>query len=413
MVANPDQADFDGDGYGDACSIGSILVRTMDESEPVADVPVILFDSTNNRIDSLVTDGDGAGVFPDLPFATYRVGAGTPPEDYRALRQQYLVYLVTEVDTVFISLEKMHIQADWRPRGKGFWMNLLHGWHHWKKNLKEIWLEMCDLIERIRIFINEHPEHPIAVLEIDEHANCNQRLKDLRDAIFPHRHQTIRDMARAHYIIMLLNLVSGRLHDSTHVVIRPRGGRSHDGNEVKPGNGNGRGHNNSPAVEQPILISQVVTYCGDLLTDDDPYNDSLVYEIAVRINEGQPIDDGLVDPSTPVYSYVPEDVASDNDQGEAELPGSFSLAQNYPNPFNPTTVIAYSLPSAGEVKLVVYNVIGQQVATLVDDEQPAGYYQVEWNGTADSGADAASGVYLYRISFNGNTSETRKMMLVK
>ncbi|MBC8191103.1 MAG: T9SS type A sorting domain-containing protein [FCB group bacterium] len=84
------------------------------------------------------------------------------------------------------------------------------------------------------------------------------------------------------------------------------------------------------------------------------------------------------------------------------LPSSLSLEQNYPNPFNPSTVIGYSLPEAGNVSLVVYNMRGAVIATLVNDYKNAGSYQVEFDGAAFS-----SGTYLYVLNTNGVRSIKR------
>ncbi len=94
------------------------------------------------------------------------------------------------------------------------------------------------------------------------------------------------------------------------------------------------------------------------------------------------------------------------------LPKEFSLGQNYPNPFNPTTTISYALPSNAYVKLMVYNVLGQKVKTLVDEEQAAGYKQVVWNGQNDRGEQVGSGIYFYRIQA-GDFTKTAKMSLLK
>jgi hypothetical protein len=94
------------------------------------------------------------------------------------------------------------------------------------------------------------------------------------------------------------------------------------------------------------------------------------------------------------------------------IPGRFQLYDAYPNPFNPTATIGYDLPVGTDVKLEVYNLLGQRVATLVDDYQDAGHHSVEWNSTAESGEAVASGVYFYRLTTEAFT-ESKKMILLK
>jgi hypothetical protein len=101
------------------------------------------------------------------------------------------------------------------------------------------------------------------------------------------------------------------------------------------------------------------------------------------------------------------------EQISAEVPSGYRLDQNYPNPFNPTTNIAYALPRQATVSLAVYNILGQEVATLVDHlEQAAGTYNVTWNGVNAAGESVATGLYLYRLDANG-TVITKKMILLK
>ena len=83
------------------------------------------------------------------------------------------------------------------------------------------------------------------------------------------------------------------------------------------------------------------------------------------------------------------------------LPKVFALAQNFPNPFNPSTQIKYQLPIAAQVKITIYNMLGRQVRTLVNEEKPAGFYNIQWDGVNGRGVQAASGLYLYRIVSNG------------
>ncbi len=103
---------------------------------------------------------------------------------------------------------------------------------------------------------------------------------------------------------------------------------------------------------------------------------------------------------------------------EPPLPTSFALKQNYPNPFNPTTIIEFAVGSEGgstereAVVLEIYNVLGQQVKTLVNEELTPGNYRYEWNATDDYGSRVATGVYLYRLSV-GETRESKKMLFLK
>lgn len=89
------------------------------------------------------------------------------------------------------------------------------------------------------------------------------------------------------------------------------------------------------------------------------------------------------------------------------VPSKYELAQNYPNPFNPSTTIKYAIPSAGNVQLKIYNVLGSEVATLISDYQEAGNYEVIFNAE-----NLSSGIYLYTLKTN-NKIITKKMMLVK
>jgi hypothetical protein len=89
------------------------------------------------------------------------------------------------------------------------------------------------------------------------------------------------------------------------------------------------------------------------------------------------------------------------------LPTDFTLEQNYPNPFNPSTVIRYGLPNEAEVELAVYNVLGQQIARLVDEKQKAGYHEVVFHREA-----LTSGMYFYRLRA-GAFIRTKKMLILR
>jgi parallel beta-helix repeat protein len=95
-----------------------------------------------------------------------------------------------------------------------------------------------------------------------------------------------------------------------------------------------------------------------------------------------------------------------------DIPQSFVLEQNIPNPFNPSTEIHFSLTKTSDVTLEVYNVLGQRVSVLINQNLPAGSHTVRWEGRDDSGKPVASGVYLYRLA-SGEFSDVKKMLLLK
>jgi hypothetical protein len=100
-----------------------------------------------------------------------------------------------------------------------------------------------------------------------------------------------------------------------------------------------------------------------------------------------------------------------NDDVTAAVP-AMRLQGNYPNPFNPVTTIAFSLPKAGKAKLEVFNVKGQKVKTLADENMTAGHHTVTWTGVNDENKAVSSGVYFYRLTSSESTL-THKMILMK
>jgi hypothetical protein len=89
------------------------------------------------------------------------------------------------------------------------------------------------------------------------------------------------------------------------------------------------------------------------------------------------------------------------------IPTEFALRQNYPNPFNPVTTIQFDIPEAGEVRLDVYNILGEKVATLVQGRHEIGRYTIRWDASG-----MASGMYFYRIS-SAKFTATKKLVLMK
>ncbi len=165
-----------------------------------------------------------------------------------------------------------------------------------------------------------------------------------------------------------------------------------------------------------IVMSTPVA--GDLDNDGD-------LEIAVGSTNGVYVwnypTPSTVDMPWPMYrgnarrtGYV-EDVTTGRGEDahpEPWVPARYALAQNYPNPFNPETTIRYSLARESLAKLTVYNILGQEIVTLVNDRQSAGAHEAVWSGQDARGRDVSSGLYFYRLEA-GDFAETRKMVLMR
>jgi len=97
---------------------------------------------------------------------------------------------------------------------------------------------------------------------------------------------------------------------------------------------------------------------------------------------------------------------------QSSIPLVFSLSQNYPNPFNPVTTLRYDLPENGLVNITIYDMLGRQVKTLVNQTQDAGYKSIIWDATNNYGQLVSAGIYLYQIQA-GEYISTKKMVLLK
>jgi hypothetical protein len=107
-----------------------------------------------------------------------------------------------------------------------------------------------------------------------------------------------------------------------------------------------------------------------------------------------------------IYAFDPQGPTSI--ESNLQKPNTFYLAQNYPNPFNPTTKINYSLQQGGYVNLTIYDLLGREIETLVNEFKPIGSYNVLVDGS-----NLASGIYYYRLKVDNNFVETKKMILIR
>ena len=143
------------------------------------------------------------------------------------------------------------------------------------------------------------------------------------------------------------------------------------------------------------------TVTGDRIGFDEPSSSTVnpTYDAS-----GAPI------PGTASFTMV--GTTTGVETGTTAVPSEYSLSQNYPNPFNPTTQIAFTIPQQQQVTLKVYNLLGQEIATLVDRVLSAGTFTVTWNGRSQIGTPVTSGVYFYQMKA-GNFADVKRMILLK
>jgi len=156
----------------------------------------------------------------------------------------------------------------------------------------------------------------------------------------------------------------------------------------------------SCAVGYSISTAQILTQVHNAIINLEPE------PLATQLDQFNNLDCPLSSSEIHVLGAV------ETDEGLANpLPTEFTLRGSYPNPFNASTQINFALPQAGTVRLVIYNILGQPVRTLLDSDQPAGERSVLWNGTDNSGSSVSSGVYFYKIMFNGQVKVGRMNLL--
>jgi hypothetical protein len=170
---------------------------------------------------------------------------------------------------------------------------------------------------------------------------------------------------------------------------------------------NGKGHLN------PVIVSANV---GSSLPEGLVVQ---VVDIPNRMVYDQFLVNGIIIDDKLTESYDMKLVAGDQQYVEetvlkilSEIPEEFSLSQNYPNPFNPLTKIDFSLPKTGRVVITIYNLLGQEVTTLVNQRLDYGYHTVTWRGTDGAGRPVSSGVYFSELRTRG-FRQTKKMLLLK
>lgn len=142
-------------------------------------------------------------------------------------------------------------------------------------------------------------------------------------------------------------------------------------------------------------------------------SEPFLHAVAYTTGEASPFNVRFAAVTDPAPAGGTETAIAEEPRADVTAPGGLTLSQNHPNPFNSETVIAFTLPTAGEAELALYNLGGQRVATLAKGWHSAGSHTVRWDGQDNGGQQLASGVYLYRIERGSRRERTCRLLLLR
>ncbi len=154
-----------------------------------------------------------------------------------------------------------------------------------------------------------------------------------------------------------------------------------------------------PTDGEPVYDGEASTTIHSINYDGTIYYSAFTYDASGNYSPG--------------VNLVVQVTTETEEESKTNLPDHFELFQNYPNPFNPETVIKYQLPVASKLTIKIYDLLGNEIRTLVDGKQPAGSHSAIWDGRNNSGKSVSSGIYFYQINANGEFKQTKRMLLLR
>ena len=361
---------------------GSIHGFVQSGSAGLMGVPVDLYNSEGTIISSIATNDSGYYYFPTLNNGSYSIAISTPI-GYQAENETQEITVRGLPHENNFALTQLDITP--QQRSRGYWAHQLH--KALKNKPKDYSLDdFSSFASLINTHFNQNAINPVDFYTVPQPADQSDSLKILKKLL--HMRNTgewepfLKRLAKSQLMALMLNVVSGKV-SQTHEISEDR-----------------------------RTVSQAITYCDMLVNDEiDPPDDNgpghggpwCRYIRASFIlgfcNLGITVPAGMIPENVIEIAYK---FCNDDN-----LPEGFELSQNFPNPFNPTTEISFSLPDPADVRLEIYNIMGQRVEMLAEGYYEAGDYNVLWDGS-----DVASGVYFYRLDA-GTYSAVKKMVLVK
>ncbi len=348
---------------------GQIIANCPSPNTELLGVRVDAFQqSTGNLVASDVTDVNGNYEIDNLATGNYMITLVTPLGYSTSTDEALVTVTGGAIVNVNFSLTCINITAN--PRTIGFWKHQVGVATGGNGTAQISASSLCNYLDLIADHFNSNLINQVIVYQPPLSGVCSDKLQIAKSLLNLVGSQTMIARARQQLMALLMNIAAGYISQAQVI--------SADG----------------------ATVSQAVTYCDNLI-DNPTGNHELAKTIADQINNNQQVAAGVIPLSTEDIRYKV------GGNPKEELPLEFALGQNYPNPFNPTTVIYYALPTDEYVTLKVYNMLGQEVLSLVNGTQSAGYKSVTVDATT-----LPSGIYTYRLHA-GTFSGVKKMLLIR
>jgi hypothetical protein len=337
-------------------------------SGPIVGATVDLVDA-EGIIRTTLTDENGDFIFYDVAGEDILVSVVTPA-GYVALTPTELNETCMAGGTVVLDFAFERTGTCDMPRTIGFWKHNVNSALIGKsKGVQVSADELLDYFGQIHSRFDQYFSIFIPVVT----------MQDFSDVLTTKKNDGMFDKARTQFAATLLNVVSGRIATWQFVSV------------------------------DHATASQAITYISNLMMDGDDSNDELAKDLAEMLNMDKEIPGGVIPLTIGQIAYVPP---AQFDLRGANVPAALSTVSNYPNPFRSSTTIRYELTGELQVRLGVYNILGQRIRTLVGGEYRNGLNEAQWNGLDDAGQAVSSGVYFYRLQA-GDQVVTKRMILVR
>jgi predicted nucleotidyltransferase len=344
--------------------LGNISGTITSSGSGIAGVTVKLLDGNGfpaSDIDPTTTDAQGQYSFTNIPAGNYGVMI-VEPLGYSADQNPKSISLASgNTNTVDFILSATVVSN--AARAMGYWKHQFDVYVTGRGNAQESESQLIEYITRVHSHYTPH----FAVFA------GKTSFEDWQEVLtVTGRNAPMLDRAEQQLAALVLNFTSLKIVQYT------------------------------VATEDNRTAGDVLTYASTLVADADDSNDGLAKDLVEQVNNQQLIGPGIIPSSSVLYKGGMQYIMWDFDE-----PKNFILCTNYPNPFNPATTIQLDIPKASFVTLKVYNVLGQEVTTLVNEKREAGGYEIEFNASSLS-----SGVYFYRL-VAGDCIATKKLLLVR